>query len=984
MRTKRNGNRGPQVAQTLYAAIGGEAAVRAAIDGMYARILGDVVMGPFFAGIDMEHLKRQQVAFFSQLLGGPQRYKGPGMQELHDGIRIEQRHFDRVVQHLVASLTALHLEAGIIDEILSALKPLAADIVNTNSAEDSLAADNREALVFRQMMENSPINVIRADTDFIIRYMNDSSRKTLAKLAHLLPCKVEEIVGRSVDIFHKDPAHQRRILSDPKNLPHRANIQLGPEVLDLLVSPVFDAQNKYMGAMVTWDVVTEKLRLEAANKDYSAQVAALQEFQAIIEFNMDGTILGANQNFLKIFGYSPEEVKGRHHSVLVAESERNLPAYKELWAKLNRGEYVQGESKRIAKDGREVWIQAWYNAIPGVDGKLAKIVAYVNDVTEKNLSAADAKGQIAAISRSQAIVEFSMDGTVLGANENFLQTMGYRLDEIKGKHHSMFVEDAFAKSPDYREFWAKLNHGEHITGELKRLGKGGKEIWLQASYNCIFDLNGRPFKVVKYAVDITEQKLAAADAGGQVAAINKAQLVVECTMDGQILRANNHFLDLFGYTLGEIQGKPIGIFATDADRDSEKTRDLWAKLHRGEGQQGEYQRKGKGGKELWLQISYNPILDLNGKPFKVVEYCIDTTEQVKAKEEIARMAERDRRAAQELKEKVDSILKVVAAAAKGDLTQTIAVQGSDAIGQMGEGLSQFFNDLRQSISGIGETALSLTSASEELTTVSQQMSANAQETAAQANTVATATQQVSQNLHSVATGAEEMSSTVQSIAGNATEAAKIAGEAVQAAQSANTTVQKLGTSSAEIGQVIKVITSIAQQTNLLALNATIEAARAGEAGKGFAVVANEVKELAKQTAKATEDISHKINAIQQDTQKAVESIASITEVIGKINDISGTIATAVEEQSATTNEMSRNVTEAAKGSGDISQNIQGVAEAAESTTRGAEDTQKSAQSLAEMAGHLRTLVDRFKVSTEQGSPSNPRSTDKARGAHASA
>ncbi len=352
--------------------------------------------------------------------------------------------------------------------------------------------------------------------------------------------------------------------------------------------------------------------------------------------------------------------------------------------------------------------------------------------------------------------------------------------------------------------------------------------------------------------------------------------------------------------------------------------------------------------------------------------------------EVAEGSERERIAAQDLIHKVDSILTVVSAAGQGDLTQEIQVRGSDAIGQMGEGLAKFFTDLRQSIGSIGASAMNLASASEELTTVSQQMSANAEETSAQTKVVSGATVQVNQNLQTVATGAEEMGASIKEIAKNATEAAKVATSAVRAAEAANATVTKLGDSSAEIGQVIKVITSIAQQTNLLALNATIEAARAGEAGKGFAVVANEVKELAKKTAKATEDISRKIETIQIDAKAAVDSIGTISEVINQINGISNTIATAVEEQNATTNEMARNVSEAAHGSGEITSNIAGVAEAAESTSRGATDTQKAAQQLVETSTELRRLVEQFKIDdTRSGNADTYRSPRKM-AAHAGA
>jgi methyl-accepting chemotaxis protein len=306
----------------------------------------------------------------------------------------------------------------------------------------------------------------------------------------------------------------------------------------------------------------------------------------------------------------------------------------------------------------------------------------------------------------------------------------------------------------------------------------------------------------------------------------------------------------------------------------------------------------------------------------------------------------------------------------------IRIRAHDEIGDAGAALNKMKNNLHEVIQSIAGSAQHVSSASAELNTTSQQISANSEETSAQAEVVSKAALAVSQNLQTVATGAEEMGASIKEIAKNATEAAKVATSAVKVADSANTAVSKLGDSSAEIGQVIKVITSIAQQTNLLALNATIEAARAGEAGKGFAVVANEVKELAKETARATEDISRKIEAIQSDTKAAVDAIASISSVIDQINNISGTIATAVEEQSATTKEMSRNVSEAAQGSGEITSNIAGVAQAAQGTSRGSADTQKAAHELVQMSSQLRRLVEQFKLSAsdnendnESGAPS---------------
>jgi methyl-accepting chemotaxis protein len=315
---------------------------------------------------------------------------------------------------------------------------------------------------------------------------------------------------------------------------------------------------------------------------------------------------------------------------------------------------------------------------------------------------------------------------------------------------------------------------------------------------------------------------------------------------------------------------------------------------------------------------------------------------------------------------VREVCEVAKQVAAGDVTgEEIEVRSTDEVGQLQHSINEMRTSIRDALHGISNNAQHLASSSEELSAVSHQMGANAEETSAQSNVVAAAAEQVSKSVQTVATGAEEMMASIKEIAKNSSEAARVAGQAVKVAENTNTTVGKLGASSAEIGQVIKVITSIAQQTNLLALNATIEAARAGEAGKGFAVVANEVKELAKETAKATEDISSKIDAIQADAQEAVTAIAEISGIIGQINDIQSTIASAVEEQSATTNEIGRNITEAAKGTTEIAQNIGGVAEGAKSTAEGAGNSQTAAAELARMAAELQQVVSRFKTGTQQ-------------------
>ncbi|MEY9756125.1 methyl-accepting chemotaxis sensory transducer with Pas/Pac sensor [Bradyrhizobium yuanmingense] len=362
--------------------------------------------------------------------------------------------------------------------------------------------------------------------------------------------------------------------------------------------------------------------------DAQSRLDAIGRSQAMIEFNLDGTIITANKNFLDALGYRLEEIQGKHHSMFVPADQRDSAEYKAFWAALNRGEYQAREFKRIAKDGHEVWIEASYNPVLDGNGKTVMVAKIATDITAKKIRSMTDASKIAAISRAQAVIEFKLDGTILSANENFCKALGYSLDEIKGKHHSLFVAEADRNSPAYREFWAALNRGEYQAGEFKRIGKGGREVWILASYNPLLDENGKPYGVVKFATDVTAEKLKNADLAGQIAAIDKAQAVIEFNMDGTIITANANFLGALGYSLAEIKGRHHSMFVEPSERDGAGYREFWAALNRGEYQAAEYKRIGKGGKEVYIQASYNPILDLNGKPFKVVKYATDVTKQV--------------------------------------------------------------------------------------------------------------------------------------------------------------------------------------------------------------------------------------------------------------------------------------------------------------------------------------------------------------------
>ncbi len=441
-----------------------------------------------------------------------------------------------------------------------------------------------------------------------------------------------------------------------------------------------------------------------SHPDAQARIDAIGRSQAMIEFNLDGTIITANKNFLDALGYRLDEIQGKHHSMFVPADQRDSAEYKAFWAALNRGEYQAREFKRIAKDGREVWIEASYNPVLDGNGKTVMVAKIATDITAKKIRSMTDASKIAAIGRAQAVIEFRLDGTIVSANENFCKALGYSLSEIEGKHHSMFVAEAERNGAAYREFWAKLNRGEYQSGEFKRIGKGGREIWILASYNPLLDENGKPYGVVKFATDVTAEKLKNADLAGQIAAIDKAQAVIEFNMDGTIITANANFLGALGYSLAEIKGHHHSMFVEPSERDSGAYREFWAALNRGEYQAAEYKRIGKGGKEIYIQASYNPIMDLNGKPFKVVKYATDVTRQVLVRmgnERVRGMMESVAAGSEELNASVREISEAMTKSRETAMSAVDQVATADA-------QAQRLTEAAQAMSGIVELINNIT------------------------------------------------------------------------------------------------------------------------------------------------------------------------------------------------------------------------------------------------------------------------------------
>ncbi len=487
--------------------------------------------------------------------------------------------------------------------------------------------------------------------------------------------------------------------------------------------------------------------------------------------------------------------------------------------------------------------------------------------------------------RSQAVIEFDLDGTIITANENFLSAMEYRLEEIVGQHHSMFCDPDFARSADYKAFWASLGRGEFQSAAYRRLAKGGKEVWIQASYNPVLDRSGKPIRVIKFATDITAQTQQAADHQAQIEAISRVQAVIAFNLDGTIIDANANFLSTLGYGLEEIAGKHHSMFCDPDYVRSAEYQQFWETLRKGQYVAAEFQRFGKGGRDVWIQASYNPIFNASGKVVKVIKFATDITERKRAEGIIAELT--------------NSLARM----AQGDLSGRV-----DAVftGQY-EMLRGAFNDslsqLQDIVSGLRKASRGVRSATAEILAGANDLSGRTTRQAATIEETSASVEQLSSTVSENATRAASASDKARLVAQNAADGGTVMGEATQA-------MSAIEASSAKISNIIGLIDDIAFQTNLLALNASVEAARAGDAGKGFAVVAVEVRRLAQSAASASADVKALIEASAGEVRagaklvgKAAERLSDILSGADESARLIDAIARANQEQSGALNEV---------------------------------------------------------------------------------
>jgi methyl-accepting chemotaxis protein len=549
-----------------------------------------------------------------------------------------------------------------------------------------------------------------------------------------------------------------------------------------------------------------------------------------------------------------------------------------------------------------------------------------------SLDKAGMMGQIAAINRSQAVIQFGLDGKILDANENFLNAVGYSIDEVRGRHHSMFVDPAYRESAEYRAFWDKLGRGEFDSGQYRRFGKSNKEIWIQASYNPVFDKSGKPVKVVKFAADITEQKRRNADFEGQIAAIHKSQAVIEFTLDGTILTANDNFLKTLGYTLEEIRGQHHRMFVEPSYRESADYRLFWERLGRGEYDAGQYKRVGKGGAEVWIQASYNPIMDSAGKPMKVVKYASNITELRTIAEQIVNSS-RDK-----------------------DLTQRIPLEGKAGANKLiSEGFNELIASIGAVIADIKVAAREVSSASSEISSSTMDLSQRTEEQAASLEQTSASMEQISTTVKKNAENARHANDVIGSTRDTADRGGAVVSQAVAA-------MARIEESSRRISDIISVIDEIARQTNLLALNAAVEAARAGEAGRGFAVVASEVRSLAQRSSQAAKDIKDLImnssNQVQEGVQLVNRAGTSLKDIVSSIKDVAEIVA-----------DISRASDEQAGGIDQINKALVQMDEMTQQNSALVEENAASVRTLEQLASTTDERVSVFKSGDAKPQPS---------------
>lgn len=568
---------------------------------------------------------------------------------------------------------------------------------------------------------------------------------------------------------------------------------------------------------------------------------AINRSQAVIEFEKDGTILTANDNFLNAVGYELSEIKGRHHRLFCCPEYANSSDYKAFWESLGRGEFHSEEFQRFGKDGKEIWIQATYNPVLDHKGNVTKVVKFATDITEAKTRNADYEGKVNAISRSQAMIEFTLDGTILDANENFLATVGYSRDEIRGKHHRIFCRPELAQSADYRQFWQNLGQGEFFSGQFERVKKDGTSVWIEATYNPIMDASGKPYKVVKFATDITEEVESRLQFHLLSLVANETDNSVVITdPEGRIEYVNSGFTKLTGYSFEESKGRKPGDFLQGPHTDPATVEQIATNLKARKPFYAEILNYTKAGEPYWISLAINPVFGEDGRLERFVSIQANINET--------------KLESLEFHTRLDAI------SASGAIAEWNA---DGSLSETNEFLERLSGQSVHHHSGCELSDLLDTSELNELKSKHSLKKSIRWPSGHNENVLLDAIVSVIRDLDG-------------KIAKYILFGVDASSRQRMIAQETDRAMKDAVDSTARITNVVTQIGDIADQTKLLSLNATIEAARAGESGKGFAVVASEVKELAQLSSTAADEIGDIVSHSEKSVRDLADVLKSLT------------------------------------------------------------------------------------------------------------
>lgn len=672
-----------------------------------------------------------------------------------------------------------------------------------------------------------------------------------------------------------------------------------------------------------------------SERDNKAYFEALDRAFAVIEFDCNGMVREVNQNFLLALGYTKEEVMGQHHRIFCDADYVLTAEYRQFWDKLSHGNFQSGEYLRYSKSGKQVWIQATYNPIYDTSGKVTGVVKFATVITEQKIKSAEYASINQALVRSQAVIEFDLNGTILNANDNFLQLTGYRLSEIQGKHHKIFCHSDYVKTEEYTDFWKRLGKGEFESGEYRRYGKNGEEVWIQASYNPVFDSLGKPFKVIKFALDVTEQKVRNSEFEGNVNAISRSQAVIEFDLNGKILKANENFLNALGYAEEEIVGKHHRMFCEESYAKSKEYENFWDDLKQGKYHNDTFKRKRKNATDIWIKATYNPIFDLNGKPIKVVKYAIDITAEKKRNAEMDGKIAAIRRSQAVIEFSPEGVILDV-----NDLFLSVMGYTKDQI--IGKhhrifchddfvnsaDYLVFWNDFSKGNFKQGEFHRKKSDGSDAWILASYNPILDEDGKVIKILKVASDITLEKQRSMKISESGRNITEFVSLLTKSAHEIASAAFESenlsVQNKEQAEAglcqikSVIETSTNSEQsahsIAAIVKQIKETAELTNLLAFNATIEAVRAGELGRGFSVVADEVRKLADRSSQSAIKIEELVNATLELSKKgrnlSVEAASAFEKIhlgVGKTAGGVAAIGSATTEQTTLADKINNEI-----------------------------------------------------------------------------